>query len=521
MLPPGGHVDRIHISVHNVNVHHIGHATAPSELDVPRGPSPYLSGNYAPVDREVTATDLAVRGRLPDVLSGHFVRNGPNPVAAPTGAYSWFGGDGMLHIVELDAGRARSYRNRWVRTPTVARALGEPVPAGPQSPTGIDLSNTSTARLGTVLLSLTEGALPYVVTPDGATVGRTDLGGGLTHGLSAHAKHDPVTGEIHQVGYDVTGAPYAVWQVIDPSGRVARTVPLDLPAPVMIHTATLTPRHVLVYDLPVVFDLHLAVQGWSVPFRWDPDHQARLGVLDRSTGSVTWIALPPIFVFHDAGAYDTATGLVVDLVTYRRMFATDLGGPVTEPNRLERWTIDTTAGTVERTALDDRPQEFPRVAPGTFGLANRFTYVVAADRGDLATAFGPGNAVVRHDHRSGAITRWSPGPIGGRSRVRRRPGAVGRRGRRVAVGLRVRRRHGHLRIRGGRRTGPRRRPGRHRGAAPAGAGRVPRQLVRRCLTGRPAGVPTSSTPHCEAAIDPPLSGEHDLGQGQSSVAPDH
>jgi len=388
-----------------------GEATSGAALGTGRAPTPsrYLSGNYAPVDREVTATDLVVRGRLPAALSGHFVRNGPNPVVRPTGPYSWFGGDGMLHIVELDGGRARSYRNRWVRTPRVTRALGEPAPAGPPSPTAVDLSNTSTARLGSTLLSLTEGALPYEVTTDGVTVGRTDLGGALTHGLSAHAKHDPVTGEVHQIGYGVTAAPYAVWQVIDASGRVTRTVPLDLPAPVMIHTATLTPRHVLVYDLPVVFDLRLVARGWSVPFRWDPSHRARLGVLARATGDVTWIDLPPVYVFHDAGAHDTDSGLVVDLVTYPRMFATDLGGPVTEPNRLERWTVDTTAGTVSRTVLDDRPQEFPRVAPGTFGRANRFTYAVGADRGDLATAFAPGNAVVRHDHLSGATTRWSPG----------------------------------------------------------------------------------------------------------------
>ncbi len=372
--------------------------------------SPYLSGNYAPVAREVTATDLTVTGILPSALTGRFVRNGPNPVTVPAGHYSWFGGDGMLHVVELDAGRARSYRNRWVRTPEVARALGERAPSGPESPTGVDLSNTSTARLGSSLLSLTEGALPYVVTPDGVTVGRTDLGGALTHGLSAHAKHDPATGETHQIGYTTVARPYAVWQVIDAAGRVTRTVPLDLPSPVMIHTATLTPRHVLVYDLPVVFDLQLFTEGWSVPFRWDPTHRARLGVIDRSTADLVWIDLPPLFVFHDAGAYDTDAGLVVDVVTYPRMFATDLGGPLVEPNRLERWTVDAGAGTVDRVVLDDRPQEFPRVAPDTFGRPNRYTYAVGADRGDLASAFAPGNAVLRHDHRSGTTARWSPGP---------------------------------------------------------------------------------------------------------------
>ena len=388
-------------------------AAPPERTAVPpvrsAGRSPYLTGNFAPVAHEVTAEDLAVVGRLPDALSGHFVRNGPNPVRVTHGPYSWFGGDGMLHVVELDGGRARSYRNRWVRTPAVAHARGERVPGGPAPRTGVDLSNTSTVRLDGRLLSLTEGALPYVVTPAGATVGRTDLGGGLTHGLSAHAKHDPVTGELHQVGYTTLSRPYAVWQVIDHAGRVTRTLPIDLPEPVMIHTATLTPRHVLVYDLPVVFDLALVAQGWSVPFAWEPALQARLGVIDRATGSLRWIDLPPVFVFHDAGAWDTADGLVVDLVTYPQVFATDRGGPLPDPPRLERWTVDAVAGTVERTVLDDRPQEFPRVAPATFGRPHRYTYAIGAHRGDLRTALAPGNAVVRHDHRTGTVRRWSPG----------------------------------------------------------------------------------------------------------------
>ena len=376
---------------------------------VPSGRSPYLTGNYAPVAHEVTARDLVVTGRLPEALSGHFVRNGPNPVRVVDGPYSWFGGDGMLHVVELDGGRARSYRNRWVRTPTVAHALGERAPGGPAPATGVDLSNTSTVRLAGRLLSLTEGALPYVVTPDGGTIGRTDLGGRLTHGLSAHAKLDPSTGELHQVGYTTLSRPYAVWQVIDHSGQVTRTVPIDLPEPVMIHTATLTPGHVLVYDLPVVFDLALFARGWSVPFTWDPTHQARLGVIDRATGSLRWIDLPPVFVFHDAGAHDTDRGPVVDLVTYPRVFASDKGGPLPDASRLERWTVDVAAGSVERTVLDDRPQEFPRVAPATFGRSNRYTYAVGADRGDLRVALGVGNAVVRHDHRDGTTRRWSPG----------------------------------------------------------------------------------------------------------------
>jgi carotenoid cleavage dioxygenase-like enzyme len=45
--------------------------------------------------------------------------------------YHWFIGDGILQGVRLREGRAEWYRNRWVRSQAVAKALGEPWPGGP------------------------------------------------------------------------------------------------------------------------------------------------------------------------------------------------------------------------------------------------------------------------------------------------------------------------------------------------------------------------------------------------------
>jgi carotenoid cleavage dioxygenase-like enzyme len=77
---------------------------------------PHLSGRFAPVDREVDQDDLPVDGALPSDLTGAYLRNGPNPHFPPLGSYTYpMEGDGMLHGVWLDGGRAR-YRNRWVYT---------------------------------------------------------------------------------------------------------------------------------------------------------------------------------------------------------------------------------------------------------------------------------------------------------------------------------------------------------------------------------------------------------------------
>jgi 8'-apo-carotenoid 13,14-cleaving dioxygenase len=372
--------------------------------------SKYLSGNYGPVSKEVTALDLKVTGKIPEGLSGYFIRNGPNSISPPPEKYQWLIGDGMLHIVELDGGKASSYRNRWLRVPSVAKQLGEPEPTGLPAPNGFDISNTSTAKIGNRLYSTTEGTYPYEFTPDGKTVERAGFGGALTHGLSAHSKYDPITRETHSISYRGTEAPFAVWHVINDQGVVTKTLPLEVPGSSMIHTTTLTPKHVLVYDLPVTFSMDAAQAGWSYPYGWNPNYQARLGVIDRATAAVKWIDIPPSYVFHDAGSYDTDTGLVVDVAAYPKLLDGDLGGPGDNGARLERWTVDLVTGTVKQQVLDDRTQEFPRYAPSMFGKPNRYTYAVASSNeptlfGVLASA----NLVVKHDHEKASSTQWSPG----------------------------------------------------------------------------------------------------------------
>ena len=76
--------------------------------------NPYLADNFAPIQTELTINELPVLGELPPELNGMFVRNGPNPQFPPLGSYHWFDGDGMLHGVHIQGGKA-SYRNRYIR----------------------------------------------------------------------------------------------------------------------------------------------------------------------------------------------------------------------------------------------------------------------------------------------------------------------------------------------------------------------------------------------------------------------
>ena len=50
----------------------------------------------------------------------------------------------------------------------------------------------------------------------------------------------------------------------------------------MMHDLALTAEHVILMDLPIVFNLDVAINGkGDMPYRWDDNYGARLGVLRR------------------------------------------------------------------------------------------------------------------------------------------------------------------------------------------------------------------------------------------------
>ena len=61
------------------------------------------------------ATLPATIADLPRDIDGIYLRNTENQIHQPLGRYHPFDGDGMLHQISFENGRA-SYRNRWVRT---------------------------------------------------------------------------------------------------------------------------------------------------------------------------------------------------------------------------------------------------------------------------------------------------------------------------------------------------------------------------------------------------------------------
>jgi len=157
---------------------------------------------------------------------------------------------------------------------------------------------------------------------------------------------------------------------------------------------------VVFMDLPIVFNLDVAIKGdRDMPYRWDDDYGARLGVLRRDDpfGEVRWFEIDPCYVFHVANAHDSDDGksIVLQAIRYHELWRSD--GGFDAEGVLWTWAIDLQAGTVAERQLDDRSVEFPRIDDRLAGLPARYSVSVGAKawvRHDLST----GEAV---EHRMG------------------------------------------------------------------------------------------------------------------------
>jgi carotenoid cleavage dioxygenase len=200
--------------------------------------------------------------------------------------------------------------------------------------------------------------------------------------------------------------------VVDASGKVCRATNIAVTDGPMMHDFALTERFVVLFDLPTTFSVDALSAGRRLPYAWNPDHPARIGLLPRDGGAdaVRWIEVEPCWLFHTVNAYDDGDRVVVDLCRYDRSYDVQrLDGP--GALALERWIVDPAGGKVVRQRLNDRAEEFPRVDPRVVGRPYRYAYSAVIGEVNRATvsldgAFADdafGNTLLKHDLAAGTV----------------------------------------------------------------------------------------------------------------------
>ena len=313
--------------------------------------------NLSPVPDETIVTGLDVEGTLPAALTGRYVRIGPNAVDRSSSTRRGLGG--MVHAVELHAGRAVRYLHRWVTTDNVARVLGtDPVPGPPAS--GSDVVATNVITFAGKTFALGPGALAYELDDELSTVGRVDLAG-HGRGIGAHPQVDPLTGALHLVSYGDEPAHH----IVSPNSHTRITTPLP-DTPGALQDILLTRERFVLLGEGFV---GVADRSGQAAPRWVEDADL--------PGAVTAHDLPSAVAAHNLG------GSVAVLTANRGLL---------------RWIFEPTGA--RRYVLDDTPQRF--------GTTN--AELVSAPTYLWTVAGVDGTAVYRHDLRTGERTTHDLGP---------------------------------------------------------------------------------------------------------------
>lgn len=365
--------------------------------------NPFLRGLHTPMTEEKTLTDLAVTGTIPPQLDGRYVRIGPNPHGSVGKGYHWFIGDGMVHGIRLQDGRAQWYRNRYIKSHDLEAVGGPSAAPGPRRGFG-DTINTNVLSIGGKAMALVEASsYPAELDEHLETISYSNFGGGLTGSFTAHPHQCPDTGEYHAITYDGPVADMINHVVLDRDGKVLREMPIPVRHGPSIHDSALTAKYVIILDLPVTFSMRALVAGHRFPYRWNTKHQARVGVLPRGgqASDTIWCEVDPCYAFHVGNAFDNEDGSVtLDICVYETMFDGEMTGPYGKNLGLERWSIDPKTAGLTRQTLDSAPQEFPRPDERFFTKEHRYLWSIGLPE-DGNLEFFDSLPLLRHDLRSG------------------------------------------------------------------------------------------------------------------------
>lgn len=366
-------------------------------------------GNMEPVSQEVEGPLQLVAGEVPAALGGQFLRVGPNPRVNQYGnkKYHEFEGDGMIHSVHFDGGRA-TYRNRFVQTKRMKleNEKGRPLKQFEKvdSEGYLGTANTALVYHAKKLMALYEVDKPHVISlPQLETVGTWTGGGAYTHNFTAHPKVCPDTQELVFFGYDMM-QPLVRYGVADKSGKLLQSFefPTRGGKPVMMHDMAITPNYSLLLEFPLYFEMSAALKG-NMPYVHDLSKPSQFGLVPRhATGpdQIRWFSGKSAMTFHIVNAWEDGDQVV--LVGCRQeQFSFEYGKSL--PSVLYEWAFDLKDGITTERQLHDLHIEFPVMHPHFVGKRNRYTWA--------AVFAGPGypfhsiSGCVKYDLTSGQHIR--------------------------------------------------------------------------------------------------------------------
>jgi carotenoid cleavage dioxygenase len=399
------------------------------DVDAYNRNSPYNAPGFKPVHTLCSNAVLQVSGKIPDDLEGVYLRNGTNLQFGQTnGRYHMFNGAGMLHQVQIAAGKA-SYSNTYIKTPRyeIEDAMGQDqylhfgdlagggkaglvrmavaalrqrlgiLPALEALESGS--STTAVQYHHGTLYCLQETGYPFALNTrveDGHLIldgeGRWDtFGGKLDSPFTAHPKIDPVTGDWYTFSTQFSSG--RLYHSVVRQGELAQHSVIDQqkPALAFLHDYYLTEHYLVFPDLSLRFNPKDMFGPEKSPMVFDADYKMRWGVIkrDHQPGDpVRWFTTEqPGHLWHVVNGWEeTRDDGGTDIVLFAPVFRSYPSNlPIHNPQephaKFNKWRLNLDSGQVtEDRVLLDHFYERPSFNTAYIGRQNRYAYLLDEEK---------------------------------------------------------------------------------------------------------------------------------------------
>jgi carotenoid cleavage dioxygenase-like enzyme len=399
------------------------------DVDAYNRNSPYNAPGFKPVHTLCSNAVLQVSGKIPDDLEGVYLRNGTNLQFGQTnGRYHMFNGAGMLHQVQIAAGKA-SYSNTYIKTPRyeIEDTMGQDqylhfgdlagggkaglvrmavaalrqrlgiLPALEALESGS--STTAVQYHHGTLYCLQETGYPFALNTrveDGHLIldgeGRWDtFGGKLDSPFTAHPKIDPVTGDWYTFSTQFSSG--RLYHSVVRQGELAQHSVIDQqkPALAFLHDYYLTEHYLVFPDLSLRFNPKDMFGPEKSPMVFDADYKMRWGVIkrDHQPGDpVRWFTTEqPGHLWHVVNGWEeTRDDGGTDIVLFAPVFRSYPSNlPIHNPQephaKFNKWRLNLDSGQVtEDRVLLDHFYERPSFNTDYIGQQNRYAYLLDEEK---------------------------------------------------------------------------------------------------------------------------------------------
>lgn len=391
---------------------------------------PYMQGAWEPFYDEYEVINLDCVGNLPKDLSGIYIRNTENQIHEPIGRFHPFDGDGLLHSIVFQNGKA-DYRNKFIRTEgfLIEEKFQKSKWAGLMERPGVSelpgwgaqgcLKDTSSTDVvvhaGKVLTTFYQCGDGYNMNPL-----NLDPSGKApwvpTEGVSAHTKVDLKTGELLFFNYSKQ-APFMHYGVVDKENNLSHYTPIPLPGPRLPHDMAFTENFSILNDLPLFWDEEMLKRGIHATRLHDLP--SRFAVIPRygSAEDIKWFEADATYCLHWNNAYENGDEIILEGYFQEnpepgnydnappgleRMMAF-LDNHLLKP-RLHRWRFNLVSGETKEERLDDKILEFGAINQQYSCSKHRYSYSMMPTKGWFTF-----DGICKHDHESGKSNTYNFG----------------------------------------------------------------------------------------------------------------